>query len=138
MGEARTVFFFYSPMVDLALSLTPGSDAQLLDPESPMAALRFLAAVFLLVAAIALVVDATPAIYGAGPFEATALSVHWKDVAPRAFEAAHAAISSVSPWIWASLIRPILAAPTFVIFGVLAVLSGYAGRRRKGVRIFVN
>jgi len=103
-----------------------------------MAALRFLAAVFLLVAAVALVVDATPAIYGAGPFEATALSVHWKDVAPRAFEAAHAAVSSVSPWTWDSLIRPILALPTFIIFGALAILSGYAGRRRKSVRIFVN
>jgi hypothetical protein len=103
-----------------------------------MAALRFLAAVFLLVAAIALVVDASPAIYGAGPFRATSLSVHWKDVAPRAFDAAQTAISSLSPWVWESLIRPILALPTFVIFGALAVLSGYAGRRRKSVRIFVN
>ncbi len=103
-----------------------------------MAALRFLAAIFLLVAAIALVVDATPAIYGAGPFKATSLEVHWKDVAPRAFEATHEAVSSVSSWLWHGLLGPILSLPTFVVFGVLAIFTGDAGRRRKSGRIYVN
>lgn len=103
-----------------------------------MAVFRFLAAVFLLVAVVALVVDATPAVYRAGPFTATALSAHWQDLAPSSFDAAKNAITGVSPWVWEGLIAPILAVPTFVTFGALALLSGYAGRRRKTVRIFVN
>lgn len=103
-----------------------------------MAVFRFLAAVFLLVAAIALVVDATPAIYGTGPFKATPLSVHWDDLAPSAFQAARKGVSGLSPWLWDSIVAPTLAVPTFVTFGALALLSGYAGRRRRTVRIFVN
>lgn len=103
-----------------------------------MAVFRFLSAVFLLVATIALVVDATPAIYGAGGFEATTLSAHWQDLAPSSFEAARKALSGLSVWIWDGLIAPLLDVPTFVGFGALALLSGYAGRRRKSVRVFVN
>lgn len=103
-----------------------------------MAVFRFLAAVFLLAAAIALVVDATPAIYGVGPFKATALSAHWHDLAPSSFEAAKKAVSGLSPGLWDSLVAPVLDIPAFVTFGALALLSGYAGRRRRTVRIFVN
>ena len=103
-----------------------------------MAVFRFLAAVFLLVATVALVVDATPAVYGAGPFEATSLSAQWIELAPNSFEATRKSVSEVSAWIWDGLIAPILDVPTFIAFGALALLSGYAGRRRKAVRIFVN
>ncbi len=103
-----------------------------------MAVFRFLAAVFLLVATIALVVDATPPLYDAGPFQATSLSAHWQEFGPSSFSAAKKAVSGAAPWLWDSLIGPVLAVPTFVIFGALALLSGYAGRRRKTVSIFVN
>ena len=103
-----------------------------------MVVFRFLAALFLLVATIALVFDATPPVYGAGSFEATALSAHWQDLAPNSFEAAQTAVSRVTPWIWDGLIAPLIDLPTFVIFGALALLSGYAGRRRRTVRVFVN
>jgi len=103
-----------------------------------MAVFRFLAAVFLLVATIALVVDATPAFYGAGPFEATSLSAQWQELAPNSFEAARKSVSDLSAWLWDGMIAPVLDVPTFVAFGALAFLSGYAGRRRKTVRIFVN
>ena len=103
-----------------------------------MAVFRFLAAVFLLVATVALVVDATPPIYGAGAFKTTTLSAHWQDLAPSSLQAAKSSVSGVSPWIWETVAAPILDLPTFVAFGALALLSGYAGRRRKTVRIFVN
>lgn len=103
-----------------------------------MAVFRFLAAVFLLVATIALVVDATPALYGGGPFEATPLSTQWQELAPNSFEATRTSVSGLSPAVWDGVIARILGVPTFVIFGALALLSGYAGRRRKTVRIFVN
>jgi hypothetical protein len=103
-----------------------------------MAVFRFLAAVFLLVATVALVVDATPPFYGAGPFEATSLGAQWQELAPNSFEAARKSVSDLSAWIWDDVIAPVLDVPTFVAFGALALLSGYAGRRRNTVRIFVN
>jgi hypothetical protein len=103
-----------------------------------MAVFRFLSAVFLLVATIALVVDATPASYGAGSFEATSLAGHWKELGPSSFETARRAVTEGAPWLWSAVIRPLLDVPTFIAFGALALLSGYAGRRRRSVRIFVN
>ncbi|MBX9863570.1 MAG: hypothetical protein K2Y42_12555 [Hyphomicrobium sp.] len=103
-----------------------------------MAVFRFLSAVFLLVATVALVVDATPASYGVGSFHATSLAGHWKELSPSSFEVARRAVVEASPWLWGNLIGPLLEVPTFVAFGALALLSGYAGRRRRTVRIFVN
>lgn len=104
-----------------------------------MAVFRFLAAVFLLAATIALVVDATPWVYGAGPLEATSLGEHWRDMGATSYAAAKSAISGVlGPWMWEGVIGTLLSLPTFLAFGLLALLSGYIGRRRKSVRVFVN
>ncbi len=103
-----------------------------------MVVFRFLSALFLLVATVALVVDATPAIYGAGAFKGTSLAAHWLDLGPSSFAAAKKAISGAAPWLWASLAEPLLEVPTYITFGILALLSGYAGRRRRNVTIFVN
>ncbi|MDQ8698465.1 hypothetical protein [Hyphomicrobium sp. LHD-15] len=103
-----------------------------------MAVFRFLAAVFLLVATVALVVDATPTVYGAGSFKPSALSNDWMELAPKSYDAARSAVSGLAPWLWGDVIAPILTIPTFVAFGGLALLAGYAGRRRKTVRIFAN
>jgi hypothetical protein len=103
-----------------------------------MIVFRFLAAVFLLVATISVVVDATPALYGADPFVATSLAAQWEELAPSSLEATRTSVSGVSAWLWNGIIAPILDIPTFIAFGALALVSGYAGRRRKTVRIFVN
>jgi uncharacterized membrane-anchored protein len=103
-----------------------------------MPVFRFLAAVCLLVATIALVDDATPAVYGAGPFVLTSLSAHWQDLAPSAFAAAQKGADSLAPWLWKDMLVPILAMPTCIAFGLLAVLFGYVGRRRRAVEVFIN
>jgi hypothetical protein len=104
-----------------------------------MAVYRFLSALFLLAAVIALVADLTPMLAGAGPFVATPMSAHWSDLAPSSLAAAKAAVtSSTSPWVWDTLISGVIDRPTFVIFGVLALLAGYSGRRRHQVNIYVN
>ena len=104
-----------------------------------MAVFRFLAAVFLLVATIALVVDATPWVYGAEPFDATSLGEHWQEMGATSYSAAKSAVSAVTaPWVWERVIGGFLSLPTFVAFGGLALASGYVGRRRKTVRVFVN
>jgi len=103
-----------------------------------MAVFRFLAAVFLLVATVALVIDATPFVYGAGSFAATSSSAHWQDLSPNSLLAARQAVTATAPWLWNSVIGPVLDLPTFVTFTLLSFLAGYLGRRQRRVRIFVN
>lgn len=104
-----------------------------------MAVFRFLSALFLLVAAVALVADATPPLAGSGPFAATAFSEHWTEIAPSSLDAAKEAITrSSAPWVWDTLIASVIHQPTFALFGALALLCGYGGRRRHRINIYVN
>lgn len=104
-----------------------------------MAALRFLAALFALVAVVALVTDATPAWNGTGPFDTTSVIGHWKELAPVSLEAAHKAVVQSTPvWVWDTVIMSILNLPTFVLFGLLAILSGYLGRHRHQLKVHIN
>jgi hypothetical protein len=103
-----------------------------------MPVFRFLAAVFLLVATVALVVDATPWVYGASGFEAQSLHGHWQELAPNSLAAAQKAVTGLAPWLWDDVVGPILDIPTFITFGALALLCGYAGRRRRTIDVFVN
>ena len=104
-----------------------------------MAVFRFLSAVFLLVAVIAFVSDATPPLAGAGSFKATTLLGHWDDLAPNSLAAAKNAVTGASSeWVWTTFVEGLIGWPTFVIFGILAIASGYLGRRRHKVQIFIN
>jgi len=104
-----------------------------------MPALRFVAALFALVAVVALVTDATPAWNGTGPFEATSVVGHWKELAPVSLEAAHKAVTqSTPPWVWETVVMSILNLPTFVLFGLLAIVCGYLGRHRHHLKIHIN
>lgn len=104
-----------------------------------MAVFRFLCSLFLLIAVVALVADATPLGQGTNSFSATSLAKHWGDLAPSTLESAKAAVSRTTfPWVWDTIIAPVLTVPTFLFFGVLALLSGYAGRRRHSVDIYIN
>ena len=104
-----------------------------------MAVFRFLASLFLLIAVIALVADATPVSHGSGSFTATSFAKHWGDLAPSTLQSAKEGVSRATfPWVWDTIIVPVLAVPTFLLFGVLALLSGYAGRRRHRVDIYIN
>lgn len=104
-----------------------------------MAVFRFLAAVFLLVAVIALVTDLTGPISAGQPFSATTLDGQWKEMAPATLRSTREAIVHAGgPWLWDGIIAPVLSVPTFLMFGLFALWCGYAGRRRHKVNIFVN
>ncbi|HUS96880.1 MAG TPA: hypothetical protein VMX97_09095 [Hyphomicrobiaceae bacterium] len=104
-----------------------------------MAVLRFLASIFALVAVVALVTDATPALNGTGPFEASTIVGYWKEFAPASLEAARTSVSQATfPWVWDPLLMSLMTLPTFILFGLLAILCGYLGRRRHQVKVHIN
>jgi hypothetical protein len=102
-------------------------------------ALRFLSFVFLLVATIALVSDATPMVNGFGPFQPTLFVDHLRGLAPKSVESVRMAISNAtSPLVWDLGIATLISLPTFVFFGVLGLIAAYAGRRRTKLNVFTN
>ncbi len=104
-----------------------------------MAVLRFLASIFALVAVVALVTDATPAFNGTGPFVASTIAGYWSEFAPASLAAARTSVSQATfPWVWDPLLMSLMDLPTFVLFGLLAILCGYLGRRRHQVKIHIN
>lgn len=104
-----------------------------------MAVLRFLAALLALVAVVALLVDLTPLVTGTGSFKTTPLATHWSEITPRTLEAAKTAVSNaLSPAAWDSILAPLLGLPAFLLLGLLSFIVGYAGRRRRQVKIHIN
>lgn len=104
-----------------------------------MAAFRFLAALFALIALVAIVSDATPWLNGSGPFAATSLETQWGRISPNTLKGARESVSaSVSPVAWTGLEALMLSRPTWGVFGTLAILAGVIGRRRRRVNVYVN
>ncbi len=104
-----------------------------------MAAFRFLAALFALVAVIAIIADATPVITGGGAFSPKSVTQHWMELSPKTLESAKASVSrSASPALWEGLSSSILAIPTFAVFAIASAIFGYIGRHRRRVNVFVN
>jgi hypothetical protein len=104
-----------------------------------MPVLRFLTSVFALIAVLALVSDATPALYGTQPFKMTTIIGYWQLLAPASLAAAQAAVAKASfPWVWDPGIMSVLNLPTPVLFGALAVVCGIFGRRREKMKVHIN
>lgn len=104
-----------------------------------MAVLRFIASIFMLIAVIALVADATKPLGGTGSFAPTTIARQWQDFAPASMQAARVAVGrAASPLIWDTVVVGLINIPIFLLFGFLAAITGYLGRRRNKVNIFVN
>ena len=104
-----------------------------------MPVLRFLTSLFALVAVVALVADATPALNGAAPFKLTSVAGDWQLLAPGTLEAARTAVTNATgPWMWNSVVMSVLDLPTPVLFGLLALIFGILGRRREEMKLHIN
>jgi hypothetical protein len=104
-----------------------------------MAVLRFLASLFALIAVVALVTDATPALTGTGHFKATSVVGYWRDLAPSTLLTARAAVArTTAPWVWEPGMTSVLNLPASALFGGLAIVCGYFGRRREQMKLHVN
>ncbi len=101
--------------------------------------LRFLANVFFMVAIIALVIDATPALQGIDHFKLKAFATHWAELSPKSLKVFEETVTNVAgPFVWTYIVSTILNISTAILFAILGVLFGYLGRRRKRTNIFVN
>jgi hypothetical protein len=104
-----------------------------------VASLRFLASLFALIAIVALVADATPALNGTGPFVAHSVINYWTELAPASLVATRTNITNVTfPWVWNPVILSVLTTPMSALFGGLALVCGYFGRRRLQMKVHVN
>lgn len=100
-----------------------------------MAAFRFLASLFLLAAIVALVSDLTPVDNEPAGLHVTALQDHWAAIAPATLESVRKSAGTIG---WDYFLGPLLAVPTFMFFGIFALICGYVGRRRHRVDVFIN
>ncbi len=104
-----------------------------------MTVLRFLASLFLLVALVALVSDLSPWLLGARGYSSTAFAKHWGDLAPATLQSARASLTKFAgAWAWDWVVARVIGLPTSVLFGSLAALMGWLGRRRRRVDVYVN
>lgn len=105
-----------------------------------MAVMRFISSLLLLIAVVALVADVTHMRTGATKgFQPTTISRQWQDFAPASLQSAKAVVGrKTHPLVWSLGVWPVIHTPVFVLFGILAALFGYLGRRRRRVEIFTN
>lgn len=95
--------------------------------------LRFLAALMLLAAVASAVSDVVQT------GRALSTAEHWQAFSPSSYaEAAAAVTKSIGGWAWDPVVTVILGLPSYLLFGVLAMLMGIAGRRRRVVNVYVN
>jgi hypothetical protein len=104
-----------------------------------MAVLRFLSALFFLFAIVALAADATPMLSGDVSLHLASAQQRWSEIAPAVLNATQQSLANKGlTWFWTAVIWPLLAVPAVVLFGAVALVLGYAGRRRRRVKVFVN
>jgi hypothetical protein len=104
-----------------------------------MAVLRFIGALFLLAAAIALTADVTRVSQGGAPRPIFAsIAKHWGDFAPQSLAGTQAQVRRAHPILWDPLISSIINLPAWLSLGGMGVLALYLGRRRRRLEIFQN
>lgn len=104
----------------------------------PRLMLRFLAALFMSLAVIAFAADlAMPR--PSGQTGAFTVAQHMSNLFPKLLEALQLTVSrTFGPLAWDPMMTMLLGLPAYAFFLLLALLTGYAGRPRHPVQIFVN
>ena len=104
----------------------------------PRLMLRFLAALFALVAVIAFAADVARPVAEGGVRGSWSLFTYLQNFAPSLLGALERTISRADPVVWDPVFTSIMAIPAYLLFAILAVLAGLAGRPRHRVQIFIN
>ena len=102
------------------------------------ASLRLLAGLFLLIAVIFAVNDATHALAGRSGTQVTVLET-WSAVSAVSLKATQGALERYShPLVWQWGVLPVLRLPAWTLFCGLGLLLSYAGRRRRQTNVYAN
>ena len=111
-----------------------------IDKETrPRIMLQFLAALFATIALFAFVADVSAARAAAAGFHATSLLDRMHDFAPTLLMSVRGTITRfLGAAGWDPFAVTLLSLPAWLVFAVAAGISGFAGRPRRQVRIFVN
>jgi hypothetical protein len=100
--------------------------------------LRVLAGLFFLIAVMAAVNDVTRSVAADRPVTVSTYE-HWSNLAPVTLAAARASVEKrTHTVVWSWGLAPLLQLPAWGLFGLLGLLCGWAGRRRREVNIFAN
>ena len=103
-----------------------------------LATLRFIAALFLLIAVIFAVNDATNA-FASRRGGAITVQQAWSGISPPSLKAAQGAVERYThPIVWQWGVLSLLQLPAWAVFGTLGLALAYAGRRRRRVNIYAN
>lgn len=95
------------------------------------ALLRLVSMVLLAIAVIMAVLDATRSI-ATGAVAMTPLAASWKGVSPQSLASFEALVRENLPGLaWDPVVVWLLSLPGFALFGALALLVAFAGRRRE-------
>jgi len=101
--------------------------------------LRLVARLLLIAAVVAIAYDGSRTLAGGSSLVISSLWEHWTALHPSSIEAFRKVIvAKVHPQVWDSAVRPVLRMPAWLVAGMLGVLLGWLGRRRRTVSIFVN
>jgi hypothetical protein len=101
--------------------------------------LRILGVWLLLLAMVAAVIDATKSLAGGGAWVVTPMGEQWRGLSSETLDGFKAWIeTSVGAWLWDPVFTSILAAPTWLVFGILGVFLYWLGQKRKPAEVFIN
>lgn len=101
--------------------------------------MRILGIWSLLVAMVALTIDATKSLAGQEKWIVTPLGEYWFKLSSASLNASQAAIQRhVHPYLWDPIILNILQTPAWVFFTILGLLFYWIGRRRTHKNVYSN
>ena len=100
--------------------------------------LRLLGTLFLLIATLSLIHDASQTFSHGNGLLVTPLGQHWHDLSPSSLVFLRNAVRDIWPWIWDVPISSLLGYPAWVLFGIIGTAICYAGRNRRSTNIFAN
>jgi len=101
--------------------------------------LRFISAVLIVTAIVALTIDVTRWQTGTDGATFQSLESHIRSAAPATLDGIGKTVSdTLHPIIWDPMLTSLLALPAWLLLFVLGLLIGYAARERPQVNIFVN
>ncbi len=100
--------------------------------------LRFFSGLFLLAATLALISEATRAQLGIPDAPFTPVLSQLTESAPTLSAALQRNLQKVHPLLWDPVVRSLLLIPGWVTLGVIGLILGWFGRRRRQVSVYTN